>query len=98
MNLTQLKSQLTQLKPELYERFGVNELGVFGSFVRHEERPDSDIDVLVSFDPERKVTLFTLMDLQEFLTETFGRKADIAIKKSLKPFIGKQILSEVEYV
>lgn len=98
MNLTQLKSQLTLLKPELYNQFGVSEIGVFGSFVRREERPDSDIDVLVSFDPERKVTLLTLVGLQDFLTEKFHRKVDIALKKTLKPIIGKQILSEVQYL
>jgi predicted nucleotidyltransferase len=96
MTLTDIKNKLTALKPELHERFGVSEIGVFGSWVRGEQKETSDIDVLVDFD--RMATLFDLMELQEFLEETFGRKVDIAPKDSLRKHIGKYILAEVEYL
>ncbi|MBC7776859.1 MAG: nucleotidyltransferase family protein [Phycisphaerae bacterium] len=96
MTLTDIKNKLTALKPELHERFGVSEIGVFGSWVRGEEKKTSDIDMLVSFD--RRVDLFDLMELEEFLQEIFQCKIDLALKRSLKPLIGKHILAEVEYL
>ena len=52
MTLTDIKNKLPGLKPELHERFGVSEIGVFGSWVRGEQKETSDIDVLVDFDLE----------------------------------------------
>lgn len=96
MTLTDIKNKLTALKPELHERFGVSEIGVFGSWVRGEQKETSDIDVLVDFD--KPVDLFDLMELQEFLEEVFDRKIDIALKRSLKKYIGQYILAEVQYL
>ncbi len=98
LTLDQIKNKLVQLKQELYDRFGVDEIGVFGSFVRNEQTPDSDIDVLISYDPNRSFSLLTLVELEDFLATTFQRKVDVAFKNSLKPVIGKQILSEVQYL
>lgn len=96
MTLTDIKNKLTALKPELHERFGVSEIGVFGSWVRGEETSKSDIDVLVDFD--RRIDLFDLMELQEYLEGAFGKKVDIALRRSLKKYIGEYILAEVEYL
>lgn len=96
MTLPEIKARLATLKPELHQRFGVAEIGVFGSYVRGEQRRGSDLDLLVSFD--RSVTLFGLFDLQEFLERKMRRRVDIALKNGLKEHIGKQILSEVQYV
>lgn len=96
MTLTDIKNKLTALKPELHERFGVSEIGVFGSWVRGEQKDTSDIDVLVDFD--RFVGLFELMELQDYLEEVFGCNVDIAPKDSLRKHIGKYILAEVEYL
>ncbi len=96
MTLTDIKNKLTELKPELHERFGVSEIGVFGSWVRGEQREGSDIDVLVDFD--RRIDLFDLMELQEYLEEAFGKKVDIALRRSLKKYIGPYILAEVQYL
>ncbi len=98
MTIIQLKSKLKALKPELHDRFGVSEIGVFGSYVRQEENSESDIDVLVEFEQGSKVTLFTLMDLEEYLTNVFAKKVDVVMKKGLKPIIGRQILREVEFI
>jgi predicted nucleotidyltransferase len=96
MTLPDIKNTLTTLKPELHERFGVSEIGVFGSWVRGEQNETSDIDVLVDFD--RAVDLFDLMELQEFLESVFRLKIDVALRRSLKKYIGKQILAEVQYL
>ena len=96
MTLADIKNKLTALKPELHKRFGVSEIGVFGSWVRGEQKETSDIDVLVDFD--RFVGLFELMELQDYLEEVFGCNVDIAPKDSLRKHIGKYILAEVEYL
>ena len=60
---------LRAMLPELNERYGVSELGLFGSRVRGDHRPDSDLDVLVTFRPEAFVSLFTLVELEDLLAE-----------------------------
>jgi len=83
-------------EPEIRQRFGVAKIGIFGSFVRGEERPDSDVDVLVTF-RKGKETFDNYMDCKFYLEDLFGRRVDLimkgAIKKRLKPFI----LGEVVY-
>jgi len=82
--------------PELSERYGVKTLGVFGSYVRGEQRKRSDLDILVEFDP--CPSLLTLSALQRRLCAITGLKVDVVVKRSLKPAIGRAILSEVIYV
>jgi predicted nucleotidyltransferase len=77
-------------------RFGVKRCGIFGSFVRDEEREQSDVDILVEFDPERK-TFDNFMNLASYLEGLFGRRVDLVTKESLSPHIGPHILREVEY-
>jgi uncharacterized protein len=96
MNLVTIKQKLQNLKPELHERFGVSEIGVFGSFVRGEEKKGSDLDVLVGF--YRPTDLFDLMDLEAFLTKKLRKKIDLAPKDSLRPVIGQYILNEVQMI
>jgi len=84
--------------PGLREHYGVRSLGVFGSYVRGEERPGSDVDVLVEFEDNAKPSLFGLVALQEELSDALGVKVDLVEKKGLKPYIGKRILSEVVWL
>ena len=71
--------------------------GLFGSFVRDTAVDQSDVDMLVVFDPALK-TFHNFMDLCFFLEDLFGRKVDVVTPESLSPFIGARILQEVEYV
>lgn len=89
-------SELKKHKLEIEKDFFVKEIGVFGSYIRGEERPESDIDILVDF--EKPIDLFRFLDLEEKLSELFNKKVDLVSKKSLKPFIGEQILKEVLYL
>ncbi|MBC7216945.1 MAG: nucleotidyltransferase family protein [Candidatus Caldatribacterium sp.] len=81
---------------ELKRRFKVQEIGVFGSYVRGEENEKSDLDVLVAF--QEPVGLFAFLDLEEYLEELLGVKVDLVSRKALKPHIGKHILEEVVYI
>ena len=96
--IEEYRAQLKAMLPELTEKFGVAELGLFGSRVRGDHRDDSDLDVLVTFRPGAYVSLFTLSELQFTLEEHLEIRVDIALKDSLKPKIGKRILAEVVYL
>ncbi|MDH7504027.1 MAG: nucleotidyltransferase family protein [Verrucomicrobiota bacterium] len=74
--------------------FHVRSLAVFGSVVRGEERPESDIDILVEFEPGARVGLFTFARLQRFLQEMLGREVDLATPGALHHAMKKDILEE----
>jgi hypothetical protein len=95
LTLDEILSILRLHLPELRARYGVASLGVFGSYVRGEQRRHSDVDVLVEF--ERTPTLFQLVRMQNHLSELVGAKVDLVLKGTLKPAIGKRILAEVVY-
>lgn len=88
-----IKRVLLQHKGELRKKFKVKTLGVFGSYVRGEQKQGSDVDVLVEF--AEPIGLFEFMDLEEYLSKLLGVKVDLVSKKALKPHIGERILQEV---
>jgi uncharacterized protein len=77
--------------------FGVERLGIFGSFVRDQVNATSDIDFFIHFKLEYK-TLRNFIGLSSYLSELLGRKIEIVTPQSLNQFIGKYIQEEVEYV
>lgn len=76
---------------------GVRRLGLFGSWVRGEQRPDSDVDVLVEFDPGKK-SFDHFMSLSFLLEDLLRRRVELVTPEALSPYIGPSILREVEYV
>ena len=94
--LEEIQEILRQKKPILRKRFGVLEIGIFGSFVRGEEKDTSDLDILVEL--ERPVGLIKFVGLQNYLSDELGEKVDLVTKSALKPRIKKNILSEVVYI
>jgi len=85
---------LKALLPGLRDRYGVISLGVFGSYVRGEQTPDSDLDLLVEFD-HRPLTLLQFIALEYELSDELHIKVDLVEKSVLKPKIGERILQEV---
>lgn len=90
--LRKLEENLDRIKG-----FGVKRLGLFGSYVRGEQKVDSDIDLLVEFEKGMK-NFDNYMGLKVFLEDLLGCKVDLVIYDSLKPQIKSQIMMEVEYV
>jgi uncharacterized protein len=88
---------LLQAHQARIHHYGVMRYGLFGSFVRNESHPDSDIDILVEFDPTQK-TFDNFIQLVFYLEELLGRPVDLITSDSLSPYIGPHILQEVEYV
>ncbi len=77
---------------------GVAGLELFGSAVRGELREDSDIDLLVEFDPGRRVGLIALSRLRRELEDVLGRRVDLVPRAGLKAMIRDQVLGEAEVV
>ena len=82
--------------PYLREQYNVKSLGVFGSYVRGEQKGRSDVDILVEF--EEPVTFLEFMALERWLNDLIGKKVDLVMKTALKPKIGERILEEVVYI
>lgn len=76
---------------------GVRHLGLFGSFVRGEAGPESDVDLLVDFDPSRK-TIDNFMALAFLLERVLGRHVELVTREALSPHIGPAILRELHDV
>jgi predicted nucleotidyltransferase len=92
-DLERFKAALRQHLPELAARFHVQSLGIFGSYVRHEEHAGSDLDVLVSFD--KVPSLLRFIQLENYLTDLLGVKVDLVMEDALRPHIGERIHGEV---
>jgi predicted nucleotidyltransferase len=90
--LDTLRAQLRAMLPELRQRYPIASLGLFGSWVWGEQRPGSDLDVLVEFDGPIGWRIVTLEDE---LSERLGIKVDLVPRRGLRPRIGERILAEV---
>ena len=77
--------------------YGVRSIGLFGSFARGQGRPESDVDLLVEFAPDKK-TFDNFIDACFLLEDLFGRKVELVTKESLSSYISSYVLREVEYV
>ena len=77
--------------------FGVRRMGLFGSFVRDQQGKDSDVDILVEFEPGLK-TFDNFIHLAFFLEDILKRRVELVTPDALSPYIGPHIMKEVEYV
>ena len=87
-----IKENQTQI-----EKFGVKQLGLFGSYVREEQNIQSDVDLLVEFKAGQK-TFDNFMGLSFFLEDLLQQSVELVTTDSLSPYIGPYITREVEYV
>src|SRR5690554_1896203 len=77
--------------------FGVEKIGLFGSYYKNKAHSENDIDFLVEIHKEKK-TFKNFMALAYFLEDLFNKKVDLVTPQSLSPHIGPHILKSVEYV
>jgi len=94
-SLNEIKEILEAQKEYLAAEYGVTIVGVFGSYVRGEQRRDSDVDILIELERPPRISLIGLVELEHYLSDVLGMKVDLAIKKNLRKRIGERILSEV---
>lgn len=83
-------------KPE-FTKYGIRSVGLFGSYVSNTQSANSDIDLLVDFEPG-KATFDNFMAFYENIESIFkNEKVEVVTKNSLSPYIGPRILNEVQY-
>ena len=81
---------------DLCRRYGATRLRLFGSAVRGEEGPDSDVDIIVDF--ERPVGFLELIRFENALSEFFGRSVDLVTEPGLSPFIRDSVLASASVI
>lgn len=96
-NLNIIRKTLLSKKNNLID-LGISEIGIFGSYIRGEEKPNSDVDILIELSRPVKLDLFDLISLEQELSEDLKTPVDLVLKSTLKPIIDQEILSEVQYL
>ncbi len=94
--LNRIKKILKKNKRRLQRDFKIKQLGLFGSYVRGDQTPKSDVDILVEF--SQTPGLFDFIKIENGLSAILKKRVDLVMKGSLKPTIGKHIMHEVIYV
>lgn len=80
-----------------FAKFGITDIGLFGSYARNEEKINSDIDILIDFDP-LKETFDNFMAVYDLLEKLFqNQKIEIVTRNGLSNYIGPKILNTVIY-
>lgn len=87
---------LHTIKPQLTNQYHIKRFGLFGSVIRGDQSPDSDIDILVEF--ETPPSIFGFLELEEKLEEALQLPVDLVDIEGIKPLLRSKILSEVQYV
>lgn len=96
--IERIEKILRNSKLELQKKYGVKQIGLFGSYVRGGIRKKSDLDILVDFDEDARIGLLRFVNLENYLSDLLGIKVDLVMQSSLKPRIGRHILEEVVYL
>ena len=96
MNKEQALQILRENRTTLTETYGVRKIGLFGSIVRDQLRPESDIDIVVEIDTEKK-KLHNFLALRRYLENQFGRPVDLGIESTLKPVIRTSVEEDIIY-
>jgi uncharacterized protein len=96
--LEEIKVQLEKLKPLLREKYQIDTIGVFGSYSRGEQKPKSDVDILVTFVEPNDIDLIDFIEIKQFLSRKLGVKVDLVKKSVIKPMIKDKILEETMYI
>jgi len=91
-DLKKILTTLRSLKPYLSKTYKVKEIEVFGSYIRKEQRKNSDLDLLVTF--SKTPGLLEFIKLENYLSDMLGIKVDLVMKDSLKPRLRPYILNE----
>lgn len=73
---------------------GVSHAALFGSRARGEARPDSDIDIMIEFDPAARVTVFSYVGLKEYITGLFDGRVDVVCREGLKPYLRPAVITD----
>lgn len=90
--LNKISSQKDTLR-----RFGIRRIGLFGSYVRGEASANSDLDILVEFNPTQK-TFRNFMEAAFYIEKLTGKSVDLVTPQALSPYLKPYILKDIRYV
>jgi predicted nucleotidyltransferase len=96
MNGEEILARLRRNEASLRAR-GVKHAALFGSRARGDDRPDSDIDILIEFDPEAHVTIFNYAGLKEYIANLFDGPVDVVNRDGLKPHLRPAATADAIY-
>jgi len=95
-NLEEIKEIIRKHKEELKEKYKVKSIAIFGSYVRREQKEESDIDLLVEFD--EPVSLLHIVSVENYLSDILGIKVDLVLKKNFREELREIIIKEAIFV
>lgn len=90
MMLEQALDTLRKAEAELRAK-GIAHAGVFGSTARGEQRPDSDVDIIIDFEPSARISLFDYAGIREDIAELFDGSVDVVDQRGLKPHLRENV-------
>lgn len=96
--LDEIRAILKEYKEEVSRKYRINEIGIFGSVVRGEQKKRSDIDILVEFDEENIPGLLKFIEMERYLEKILRKKVDLVRKGGIRPELRDIILKEVVYI
>ncbi|PIX33240.1 MAG: hypothetical protein COZ59_09705 [Bacteroidetes bacterium CG_4_8_14_3_um_filter_31_14] len=85
-------------KEYLQKHFHLTKVGIFGSYARDEQKPNSDIDLLIERSHDAKNIFDSDLELEQLLKKQFNRKVDICTEKYIKPYVKPYILRDAIFV
>jgi predicted nucleotidyltransferase len=98
MNLTELKDRITStIRDSRYHR-DIKSVAVFGSYAKGQARADSDLDLLIEFEPDSRVGFVKFVRLQDELIKSLGLKVDLVVRSSVNAYIRKEVLSSAKEI
>ena len=96
--IEEIREILEDHKEEVSRKYKIREIGIFGSFVRGEQKKRSDVDILVEFDARNIPGLIKLCEMERYFQKLLKKKVDLVIKSGIRPELKKGILKEVVYI
>ncbi|MBI5325637.1 MAG: nucleotidyltransferase family protein [Ignavibacteriae bacterium] len=90
LNIQEYINKIHNYKSELISNYGLSEIAFFGSYTKHNNNENSDLDILVEF--ERQPSLLKFVNLKNFLTDLLGIEVDLVMKSALKPALKNEII------
>jgi uncharacterized protein len=97
-SIEEIKAILQEHKKDVVLKYRVREIGIFGSFVRGEQRRKSDVDIIVEFNQGNIPGLLKFIEMERYLEKLLRKKVDLVRKGGIRPELRKVILKEVVYI
>jgi len=82
----------------VFKKYPISYAGIFGSFARGEEKPESDVDIMIKLKPHSTFSLFDLIGVERELGKEVGRKVDLATEKSIGRYIRRSVFNELKLI